>query len=216
MTGPIHNKGLLILQSYLGRQYAQDMPLSMAARIAFEQTYSGIEGDSASSTELYCLLSALAGIPLRQDIAVTGSVDQFGNIQPIGGVNEKVEGFFRYCRVRGLTGTQGVMIPKQNVKNLMLHHEILDAVAEGKFHLWAIGSIDEGIEILTGVPAGGPDEGGIYPEGSVHRRVKDCLRGWLERSALLKKSLGKLGEDKKGGDEEGSEEETGSPEPEEE
>ena len=197
MTGPIHNKGLLILQSYLGRRYAQDMPLAVSARIAFEQTYSGIEGDSASSTELYCLLSALADLPLRQDIAVTGSVDQFGNIQPIGGVNEKVEGFFRYCLVRGLTGNQGVLIPKQNVQNLMLHHEVLEAVEAGRFHLWAVESIDEGIEILTGCPAGELGPEGLYPEGSVHGKVKACLKGWLERSALLKKSLGKLGEAEK-------------------
>lgn len=186
MTGPIHNKGLLTLSSYLGRKYAQDMPISVSARIAFEQTYGGIEGDSASSTELYCLLSALSGVPLRQDIAVTGSVDQFGGIQPIGGVNEKIEGFFRYCKTKGLTGTQGVMIPRRNVRHLMLHHDVLDAVREGLFNVWAVSTIDEGIEILTGVPAGEPDESGEYPEESVHGRTKACLRSWLERSAKLK------------------------------
>ncbi len=195
MTGPIHNKGLLTLSSYLGRKYAQDMPLSVAARIAFEQTYSGIEGDSASSTELYCLLSALSGAPIRQDIAVTGSVDQFGEVQPIGGVNEKIEGFFSYCRTRGLTGTQGVMIPQQNVRHLMLHYDVLDAVREGKFHIWAVGTIDEGIEILTGVPAGEPDESGEYPPESIHGRTKACLRSWLERAAKLKKQLSKQGKD---------------------
>ncbi|MDR3279169.1 MAG: AAA family ATPase [Synergistaceae bacterium] len=189
MTGPIHNKGLLTLSSYLGRLYAQDMPISVTARIAFEQTYGGIEGDSASSTELYCLLSALSGAPLRQDIAVTGSVDQFGGIQPIGGVNEKIEGFFNYCKSRGLTGDQGVMIPYQNVRHLMLNDDVLEAVEAGQFTIWSISTIDEGIEILTGVPAGalGPD--GTYTEGSIHARTKDCLRGWLERSAKLKRSL---------------------------
>jgi lon-related putative ATP-dependent protease len=199
MTGPIHNKGLLTLSSYLGRMYAQDMPISVTARIAFEQTYGGIEGDSASSTELYCLLSALSGAPLRQDIAVTGSVDQFGGIQPIGGVNEKIEGFFAYCRVRGLTGTQGVMIPAANVRNLMLHHDVLDAVNEGLFNIWAVSSIDEGIEVLTGVPAGAPGDGSAYPQDSIHGRTKSCLRGWLERSAKLKRDLSGKSEDD-GGD----------------
>ncbi|MDO4953318.1 MAG: ATP-binding protein, partial [Synergistaceae bacterium] len=141
MTGPIHNKGLLILSSYLGKMYAQDFPLSIAARITFEQTYGGVEGDSASSTELYCLLSAISGLPLRQDIAVTGSVDQFGNIQPIGGVNEKIEGFYSYCKLNGLTGTQGVMIPYQNEQHLMLDHEVVDAVKKGKFHIWSVKTI---------------------------------------------------------------------------
>jgi lon-related putative ATP-dependent protease len=191
MTGPIHNKGLLTLSSYLGRMYAQDMPISISARIAFEQTYGGIEGDSASSTELYCLLSALSGAPLRQDIAVTGSVDQFGYVQPIGGVNEKIEGFFSYCKARGLTGTQGVMIPEQNVRHLMLHYDVLDAVEEGLFNIWAISTVDDGIEILTGVPAGKPSEDGAYPEDSVHGRTKACLRSWLERSARLKRELSK-------------------------
>jgi predicted ATP-dependent protease len=170
------------------------MPISVSARIAFEQTYGGIEGDSASSTELYCLLSALSGVPLRQDIAVTGSVDQFGSIQPIGGVNEKVEGFFSYCRSRGLTGTQGVMIPRANARHLMLHYDVLNAVREGLFSVWAVLTVDEGIEILTGVPAGEPSEEGTYPAGSVHGRTKACLKSWLERSAKLRRELSK-GED---------------------
>jgi lon-related putative ATP-dependent protease len=189
LTGPIHNKGLLTLSSYLGLKYAQDMPLSVAARIAFEQTYGGIEGDSASSTELYCLLSALSGIPLKQTVGVTGSVDQFGNVQPIGGVNEKIEGFFSYCKVRGLTGTQGVMIPQSNVRHLMLNHEVMEAVEKGEFHVWAVSSIDEGIEILTGIEAGVPDGEGLYPEGTIHARVKGCLRDWMKRGARLKKAL---------------------------
>ncbi len=189
MTGPIHNKGLLILSSYLGRKYAQDFPLSMTARIAFEQTYGGVEGDSASSTELYCMLSALSGIPLKQSIAVTGSVDQFGNIQPIGGVNEKIEGFFSYCKVFGLTGEQGVMIPHQNEQHLMLSHEVLDAVRKGKFHIWSVKTIDEGIEILTDVKAGTPDAKGEYKPDTMHAKVKTCLEAWIERTFRHKKKM---------------------------
>jgi lon-related putative ATP-dependent protease len=190
MTGPIHNKGLLTLISYLGRTYAQDIPLALSARIAFEQTYDGIEGDSASSTELYCLLSALSGVPIRQGIAVTGSVDQFGNIQPIGGANEKIEGFYRYCKARRLTGDQGVLIPAQNVQNLMLHHELVEAVKNGEFSIWAISNIEEGIEILTGVPAGEPGSDGEYPEECIHGKVKKRLKEWLKRASALKKELG--------------------------
>jgi lon-related putative ATP-dependent protease len=191
MTGPIHNKGLLTLSSYLGRMYAMDMPISVTARIAFEQTYGGIEGDSASSTELYCLLSALAGVPLRQDIAVTGSVDQFGDIQPIGGVNEKIEGFFNYCKSRGLIGTQGVIIPARNIRHLMLNDDVLEEVSAGNFTIWAVSNIDEGIEILTGISAGTADSDGNFPDNTIHGRTKSCLRGWLERSAKLKRVLSK-------------------------
>lgn len=189
MAGPIHNKGLLTLSSYLGKKYAQDMPLSLSAKLAFEQNYGGIEGDSASSTELYCLLSALSEVPLKQNIAVTGSVDQFGNIQPIGGVNEKIEGFFRYCKSRDLTGDQGVIIPRQNIINLMLNREVMQAVEEGKFHVWSVGTIDDGIELLTGVSAGIPDDEGNYPEDSIHGKVKAKLRDWMERSAKMAKEL---------------------------
>lgn len=206
MTGPIHNKGLLTLSSYLGRTYAQDMPLSLSARIAFEQTYSEIEGDSASSTELYCLLSALSGFPLLQEIAVTGSVDQFGMIQPIGGVNEKVEGFFDYCKVRGLTGNQGVIVPIQNVQNLMLKWEVLNAVEKGQFHLWAVSTIDEGIEILTGKPAGkkdfSDDDDPKALEKTVHGRVRLRLQEWFRRSAELKKRYGVKNGDENRKDEE--------------
>ncbi len=194
MTGPIHNKGLLTLSSYLGRKYAQDMPLSLSAHIAFEQTYSGIEGDSASSTELYCLLSALSETPLQQNIAVTGSVDQFGQIQPIGGVNEKVEGFFRYCKAQGFDGTQGVLIPIQNVANLMLRNEVLETVEQGLFHIWAVSSIDEGIEILTGIPAGPAEfsDEDDYEElqKTIHGRVRLQLHRWMERTAQLRKKYG--------------------------
>ncbi len=176
MTGPIHNKGMMILTSYLGRKYAQDMPLSLSARITFEQSYGGIEGDSASSTELYCLLSALSSVPLTQEIAVTGSVDQFGNIQPIGGVNEKIEGFFGYCEFDGLTGSQGVLIPAQNVQHLMLSQAVLDAVEAKKFTVWAVSTIDEGLEILTGIEA-----------SAIHRKVKGSLKKWMKQGAKLKK-----------------------------
>lgn len=189
MTGPIHNKGLLTLSSYLGRMYSRNFPLSVSARIAFEQTYGGVEGDSASSTELYCLLSAISDVPIRQYIAVTGSVDQFGNVQPIGGVNEKIEGYFRYCKVNGLTGEQGVMIPKQNEQHLMLSHEVVEAARNGKFHIWSVATIDEGIEILTGIPAGKADKDGIYPENTVHSKAMKALEDWAERGFRHKKKM---------------------------
>ncbi|MFP4482962.1 MAG: Lon protease family protein [Thermovirgaceae bacterium] len=217
MTGPIHNKGLLILGSYLGKKYAQDMPLSLTARITFEQTYSGVEGDSASSTELYCLLSALSDVPLKQGIAVTGSVDQHGNIQSIGGVNEKIEGFFEYCRIAGFTGKQGVLIPRQNIQNLMLGHDVIEAVKEGKFHIWPVGTIDEGIEILTGVPAGEPDENGCYPPDSIHGKAMSKLHGWMKKAARLRKDVEALGEacrskgeEENGQEDNGQEEDNGS------
>ncbi|MBQ7544696.1 MAG: AAA family ATPase [Synergistaceae bacterium] len=189
MTGPIHNKGLMILSSYLGRKYAQDMPLSLSAHITFEQNYSGIEGDSASSTELYCLLSALSGLPLKQGIAVTGSVDQFGTVQPIGGVNEKIEGFYEYCKIAGLTGEQGVMIPEANARHLMLSNEVIEAVRSGKFSVWTVGNIDEGIELLTGVKAGTLRKDGSYTEGSVHGLVKARLKKMLSDGMKLEKKL---------------------------
>ena len=189
MTGPIHNKGLMILSSYLGRKYAQDMPLSLSAHITFEQNYSGIEGDSASSTELYCILSALSGLPLKQGIAVTGSVDQFGNVQPIGGVNEKIEGFYEYCKIAGLTGEQGVMIPASNMRHLMLNDEVIEAVREGKFSVWAVSDIDEGLEILTGTPAGKPRKDGSYSEKTVHGKVKARLRKMLSDGMRLEKKF---------------------------
>ena len=159
MSGPIHNKGVYILAGYLRDQYAQDKPITMSASICFEQSYSGVEGDSASSTELYALLSSLSGLPLRQDIAVTGSVNQKGEVQPIGGVNEKIEGFFDVCKAKGLTGKQGVMIPHLNLGDLMLRKDVVQAVKEGKFHIYPVKSIDQGIEILTGVEGGERLEG---------------------------------------------------------
>ena len=168
MSGPTHNKGMLIFSGYLRKNFAQDKPLTLAASIAFEQSYGGVDGDSASSTELYVLLSSLAGIPIKQSIAVTGSVNQNGEVQPIGGVKEKLEGFFKVCKAKGLTGDQGVMIPDANVKDLMLKQEVVDAVSEGTFSIWSVKNVSEGIEILTGIPAGERGEDGTYPEDSVY------------------------------------------------
>ncbi|WP_147534698.1 ATP-binding protein [Bacillus marasmi] len=174
LSGQIHNKGLMILTGFLSGEFAKNRPIPLSASITFEQTYSTIDGDSASSTELYVLLSSLAEVPINQGIAVTGSVNQWGEIQPIGGVNEKIEGFFHICRERGLTGGQGVIIPKQNVANLMLDQEVIDAVNLGEFHIWAISHIAEGIELLTGVEAGNiRDESGQYRAGSIFARVED-------------------------------------------
>ena len=175
-SGSIHSKGVYVLSGYLGEKYAQEQPISLTVSISFEQNYSMIDGDSASSTELYGILSSIAGVPIKQSIAVTGSVNQKGEIQPIGGVNEKIEGFFDVCKILGFTGTQGVIIPRQNVKNLMLKDEVIDAVRENTFHIHAIGHVDEGIELLTGIPAGKADEAGNYPEGSINDRVLKRLK----------------------------------------
>ncbi len=171
LSGSIHDKGLLILSGYLRNQYGQDKPLTLSASLCFEQSYSGIEGDSASSTELYALLSRLAELPVRQDLAVTGSVNQWGEVQAIGGANEKIEGFFDVCRVQGLTGQQGVMIPASNVRNLILRADVIEAVAQGKFHIYPIHTIDEGITLLTGVRAGTVAEDGTV-NGLVNRRLR--------------------------------------------
>ncbi|KPL10573.1 ATP-dependent protease [candidate division TA06 bacterium SM1_40] len=175
LGGRTHNKGVLILSGYLRGKYAQDKPLAISASLCFEQSYSDIDGDSASSSELYALLSSISGIPLRQDIAVTGSVNQKGEIQPIGSVNHKIEGFFDVCKTRGLTSTQGVMIPHQNMKDLMLRRDVIEAVREKKFHIYAVKTIDEGIELLTGMPAGERGEDGTYPEKTINRLVDDRL-----------------------------------------
>ncbi len=181
LSGPIHSKGFLILSGYLAGQYSQQYPLSLSATITFEQSYEEVEGDSASSTELYALLSALAGLPLHQGIAVTGSVNQHGEIQAVGGVTPKIEGFFAVCKAKGLTGEQGIIIPVANVPNLMLDEEVIDAVQADQFHIWAVRTIDEGIELLTGRPAGQRDPDGQYPEGTVHRLVEERLREYAER-----------------------------------
>ncbi len=176
LSGRIHDKGVLILSGYLGWKYAQDKPLSLSASLCFEQSYTGIEGDSASSTELYATLSSLSHLPIRQDIAVTGSVNQKGEIQPIGGVNQKIEGFFDICKAKGLTGNQGVMIPYQNIRNLILREDVVKAVQDGLFHIYAVKNIDEGIGILTGVPAGEKRADGSFEEGTVNYLVDRRLR----------------------------------------
>lgn len=175
MSGPIHSKGVLILSSFLGARYALQTPLSISASLVFEQSYSGVDGDSASSTELYALLSAIAEIPLKQSIAVTGSVNQHGTVQPIGGVNEKIEGFFDICNYRGLTGDQGVLIPTANMKNLMLRSDIIEAVEQNQFHIYPVDHIDQGMQILTGMEMGVKDESGVYPEGTVNAKVNKAL-----------------------------------------
>jgi lon-related putative ATP-dependent protease len=180
LGGPIHSKGVLILSGYLAQKYAQDKPLTLTAKLVFEQSYEGVEGDSASSAELYALLSALSGVPIKQGIAVTGSVNQHGEVQAIGGVNEKIEGFFDVCKIKGLTGEQGVLIPKSNVQNLMLREDIVEAVRAKKFHIWAVSTIDEGIEILTGVPAGERGRDGKFPEGTINYLVDQRLREFAE------------------------------------
>lgn len=181
LSGPLHDKGVLILTGYLGGTFAKERPLSLSASICFEQSYDGIEGDSASSTELYALLSALSGIPIKQGIAVTGSVNQRGIVQPIGGVNYKIEGFFAVCRAKGLTGQQGVMIPKTNERHLMLHEDVVQAVNDGRFHIWSIETVEQGIEILTGVKAGQRGKTGKFTKESVYQLVDDRLRTMGER-----------------------------------
>ena len=170
LSGPIHSKGVLILAGYLSATYARELPLALSASVTFEQSYEEVEGDSASSTELYALLSALSGLPLRQGIAVTGSVDQHGNVQAVAGVTRKVEGFYAACKTRGLTGEQGVLVPAANVRNLMLDDEVVEAVRAGRFHVWAVSTIDEGIELLTG-----------RNSAEVHQLVRDRLDGYAER-----------------------------------
>ncbi len=180
LSGRIHDKGVLVLSGFLRNRFAQNFPLSLSASLAFEQSYHGVEGDSASSTEAYALLSALAQVPVRQSIGVTGSVDQYGRIQAIGGINEKIEGFFLSCTSRGLTGEQGVLFPRANQRDLMVRDEVVEAVREGRFHLWAVETVDDGIQILTGVPAGARRADGTYPEGSINRRVEARLQTFAQ------------------------------------
>jgi len=182
MSGPIHSKGVLILSGFLGERYATDTPLALSASLVFEQSYAGVEGDSASSAELYALLSAISEVPIKQSLAVTGSVNQHGQVQAIGGVNQKIEGFFDICKAQGLTGDQGVLIPTSNVQHLMLRQDVVNAVREGQFHVYAVDTIDRGIEILTGVPAGEKDEEGNYPRGSINYQVAKRLAQMAERS----------------------------------
>ncbi|KYC45821.1 MAG: Archaeal Lon protease [Candidatus Methanofastidiosum methylothiophilum] len=191
MGGNIHSKGVMILGGYLAENFAQDKPLNLTARLVFEQNYEGVDGDSASSTELYAILSALSGIPIKQYLAVTGSVNQKGEVQAIGGVNYKIEGFYEICKAKGLNGKQGVLIPRSNVQNLMLKEEIVDAVRQGKFHIYSVGNIKEGIEILTGVRAGEKGLDGKYPEDTIYGKVDKRLREMsekMEKSSEEKKS----------------------------
>lgn len=195
LGGPIHSKGVLILSGYLARMFAIDKPLTLSAKLVFEQSYEGVDGDSASSTELYALLSALANAPIRQGIAVTGSVDQYGTVQAIGGANEKIEGYFDICRAFGLTGKQGVIIPKTNLKHLMLRDDVVDAVRDGLFHIWAVSTIAEGIEILTGKSSGAIRKNGNFPKGSIYDRVDKRLKAF--RESVKKTDKKKSGEKKK-------------------
>jgi predicted ATP-dependent protease len=182
LGGPVHSKGVLILAGYLGGRYCLDQPLTLAATLVFEQSYSGVEGDSASSAELYALLSAIAEVPIRQSLAVTGSVDQLGRVQAVGGVNHKIEGFFELCRARGLTGEEGVLVPAANVPHLVLRDEVVAAVAEGMFRIHPVETIDQGIELLTGLPPGAADEKGRFPEGSFNARVASRLQALAARA----------------------------------
>jgi len=182
MSGSIHDKGVEVLTGYLGQKYAQEFPLSLSCRVCFEQNYNGVDGDSASSTELYAILSSLANLPIKQSLAVTGSINQRGEIQPIGGVTHKIEGFFTVCNKRGLTGEQGVIIPEQNTQDLSLSDEVIDAVKNGKFHIYAITTADEGIELLMGTTAGVVNENGKYPTDTVHGKVFRKLRDFYKRS----------------------------------
>lgn len=180
LSGRIHDKGVLILGGYLGYRYAQDKPLSVAASICFEQSYQGVEGDSASLAETCAVLSSLAEVPIRQNIAVTGSINQKGEVQAIGGANQKIEGFFRVAREKGLTGAQGVIIPRSNIQNLMLEEEVVEAVREGKFHVYAVSSVDQAMEILTGLTAGEKKPDGKFEEGTLNYLVDKKLSQTVE------------------------------------
>jgi len=175
LSGPIHAKGVLILSGFLGSRYVTDRPLALSASLVFEQTYGAVEGDSASCAELCALLSSLAELPIDQSLAVTGSVNQHGDVQAIGGVNEKIEGFFDVCRARGLTGTQGVLIPASNIKHLMLRHDVIEAVQQGRFRIYPVSSVDEAIELLTGMTAGTRDANGLFPDNTINQRVEGRL-----------------------------------------
>jgi len=181
LGGPLHSKGVLILSGLLRAQYVSDHPLSLSASLVFEQSYGGIDGDSASAAEICVLVSALSRSPIRQSLAITGSIDQHGRIQAIGGVNEKIEGFFDLCKQRDLTGEQGVLIPMANVKHLMLRQDVVEAVEAGKFQVYPVDCFDQALELLTGVPAGELDEDGAFPEGSIHRRAQDRLVEFARR-----------------------------------
>jgi predicted ATP-dependent protease len=193
LGGALHSKGVMILWGYLAGRFAQESPLSLAASLVFEQSYATVEGDSAASAELYALLSALADAPIRQGLAVTGSVNQCGDVQAVGGINEKIEGFFDLCKARGLTGTQGVLIPRANVQNLMLREDIVEAAKEKKFSVHAVSTIDEGIALLTGVAAGERQADGSYPAASLNGRVQSRLKAFADRARYFNGGAGKPG-----------------------
>jgi len=207
LGGPIHSKGVLILSSFLSSRYAAEYPLSLSASLVFEQSYGGVEGDSASMAELCALLSALAGLPIRQSLAMTGSVNQHGEAQPIGGVNEKIEGFFDVCKTGGLTGDQGVIVPRSNVQHLMLRHEVVEAVNAGQFHIYPMHTVDEAIELLTGIPAGERDEEGNFPEGSVNQLVEARLIELAEKQRTFSAPPKKANDGEEGQEEEEGENE---------
>ena len=184
LGGPIHSKGVLILSSFMAARFGWTMPLSLKASLVFEQSYGGVEGDSASLAELTALLSALSGVAVRQALAVTGSVNQFGVVQPVGGINEKIEGFFDICVARGLSGAQGVLIPRANVCHLMLRADVVEAVRSRRFSVWAVADVDEALELLTGVPAGKPDADGAMPVGSLNAKVLEGLKKLADLRAL--------------------------------
>ena len=193
LGGPIHSKGVLILSNFLASHYAPNHPLSLSASLVFEQSYGPVEGDSASAGELCALLSSLAEMPIKQSIAITGSVNQFGHTQAIGGVNQKIEGFFDLCQARELTGNQAVIIPKANIKHLMLRQRVIDAIADGKFNIYASSSIDECMEILTGAEAGLRDDKGNFPEGSINQRIKTKLIEFaIKRQEFSSKNVNEL------------------------
>ena len=199
LGGPLHSKGVMILWGFLAGRYAQDVPLALAATLVFEQSYGGVDGDSASAAELLALLSALAELPIKQSLAMTGSVNQWGEVQAIGGVNEKIEGFFDICRARGLNEQQGVLIPKANVQHLMLREDVVEAVRHGQFAVYPVSTVDEGIEILTGIKAGERGGEGRFPGGTVNRLVEDKLKSFAERSRSFAKSSANGGDGARGG-----------------
>jgi lon-related putative ATP-dependent protease len=196
LGGPLHSKGVLILSGFLGQRFASERPLSLAASLVFEQSYSGVDGDSASCAELVALLSALAEAPVRQGCAITGSVNQHGQVQPIGGVNEKIEGFFDVCQASGLTGAEGVLIPASNVKHLMLRADVVEAAEKGLFHVWPMETVDQAVELLTGLPAGERGEDGRFPEGSVNRRADDRLADFAKKARAFGKTPAASGNNK--------------------
>ena len=198
LGGPLHSKGVMILSGFLADRFGRDRPLALAASLVFEQSYGGVDGDSASSAELYALMSALSGVPIKQGFAVTGSVNQRGEVQAIGGANEKTEGFFDVCKARGLTGEQGVLIPASNVRHLMLREDVVEACRKGEFAVYNVTTIDQGMEILTGVPAGEPDKDGVYPEGTINRLVADCLDAFAETARKAGIDKNRNNDDKNG------------------